>query len=110
MEIKIVEQNGTEYAGLRTTILEGTEISHESVYFANKDKFQEIYSKKTQGITGHVIGIPNDYWKQEGPDIGNEYFHLLFYNNLRGEIEFIVVKNAIIYITTNGQTIDKINC
>jgi len=110
MEIKIkkvYEKEGKH--SFKTSIFEGNNVTHERVYFEGKEDFINKYNDKSKGLTGCVVGVPEDYWfntKSEGKEEG--YFIFIQYVLNGGGIEFIVVMNRVIYITNKGQTIDII--
>jgi hypothetical protein len=105
MEIKIYQHSG------KTSIYEGNDFVYESFHYMNRDDFQKKYNECTKGVTlGRVVGIPKTFWENSDPDIEGGYFIFIIYENDKYGTSFIVVKDAIVYITNKGQTIDKIDC
>lgn len=113
MEIKIkkvYEKEGKH--SYNTSIFEGDNVTHERVYFESRKDFIEKYNMKTKGLTGCVVGVPDDYWfnteEKDKKEKDEGYFIFIQYVLNGGNVEFIVVMNRAIYITNRGQTIDVI--
>ena len=104
MEIKIIEKS----KGQKTSIFEGADIRHEHIVYNSGEDFIQKYNElgfSANELSGHVLGVPEEIWKK-GNKIGSGYFLLIYYRI--DELKFIVVKNATVFITNKGQTIDRI--
>jgi len=112
MEIKIICHSiDNQNKQSKTFIYEGSDISHQFVQYKGIADFQEVYNQNVQGKPGWVIGIPQSFWQNE--KIGSKedvegFFLLIYLNDDNGDFKFIVVKDATIFITSKGQTIDKV--
>ena len=105
MEIKIVcfedEKNGGVSA---THLFEGDRISHNKVHVTALNVKDWL-----KNSNGHFIGIPGVYLIQKEedalPDLSTLFISLY---DKKGDYDFILVKDAVIYITSDGHTIDRI--
>lgn len=106
MEIKIINTNSKQN---QTHLFEGSEIYHEHVLYDSVDKFIEEYNKYGgKDFDGSVIGVPDYYWKKDPPNEGGYFLYIQYRPTGESSLKFIVVKNATVYFTAGGQTIDKI--
>ena len=107
MEIKIKHRK-TEKEFYKNFLFEGDNIYHYFGEFRTKKEFIEKYNLEARNLNGHVIGVPEDIWK-EGEDNKGGTFLAIFYNKPNSdELKFIIVMNSRVYITNKGQTVDAI--
>jgi len=109
MEIKINCHLGEGKKEAKTSLFEGINITHQFINYENIADFQKQYYEVTKGNGGFVIGIPQSFWesKETKEDVA-VFFLLIHFNNEQGDFNFVVVKNATVFITSKGQTIDKV--
>jgi hypothetical protein len=105
MEIKVIHRK-SEKEFPKTFLFEGENIRHYFGEFKNKKEFVEKYNFERHTFSGHVIGVPEELWKEEGEERAGTYF-IVWYNipNI-DELRFVFVMNSRIYITNKGQTVD----
>lgn len=103
MEIKIMctlseskEMTGTTY------LFEGTDIRHEFHYYDNRERLIEFMDESNYT---ERIGIPSAYLIED-KEIPGYYLRLTF--NHKDQWTGLVIKYATVFITNNGQTVDKI--
>ena len=110
MEIKI-KQNTQQFenGGLKTHILEGSNISYEFVYYENRERFS-ILRKSLVFDYNFDIGIPFAWFNEEKEisEFDPGHFLLITYLNSEGLEASVVCKDCLVYITNKGQTIDFI--
>lgn len=109
MEIKInCHEFENEMDGGMTYLFEGNKIVHKFCGYNNLKEFRERWAQIVTGGAGSVIGIPNFFWDEKSKEESKGYLLLINYYDLDGEFNYIVLKNATVFITCKGQTVDKI--
>jgi len=111
MEIKInCNEPTSEFVGGSSHLFEGKNIVHRFVYFKNVGEFKDKYISCTQGKVGYVVGVPESFWndKKNNEEVSGYFLFLTFTEADTGDFNFIIIMNSTIFITSNGQTIDKI--
>lgn len=108
MEIKInCHAFENESDGSMTYLFEGDRIVHKFCGYDNLTDFRKRWNEIATGKNGQSLGIPLLFWDEKNED-ARGYLLLINYYDINNEFNYIIVKNATVFITCKGQTIDKI--
>lgn len=109
MEIKVV-YGSFPYKGKETTIVEGKNISHRQIFFESKNDFLFQFGNLPKSEESFILGVPEYFWTHENPEDNTirRSFVFITYTNNEGNFSTVIAMNCIVFITNNGQTIDKI--
>ena len=129
MTIKVIQhklnedERITQKGNPITHLFKGDTVKHQHISFEGEKEFiDEYYKRNYDGGLTYIIGLPEYYddilYKHESPDIKLEkpipqigrdmflcitfYYDEAFYT--------IICQNSTVYIMSEGQTIDKIEC
>lgn len=110
MEIKVCQQTSVIEGGWpKTHIFEGERITYGNIHYKDKANFNELVQSATIG-TVFDLGIPPDWYNsasEKKVELG--CFLLITFKGIEDQEYYsLIVKDAIVYITNKGQTIDKI--
>jgi hypothetical protein len=101
MEVKVISHESEQK---RVNIFEGEDIYYSNHKFSCKQDFIDQYNKLTDNLTGRVLGVPEDIWKNESAERTGFFTYLNYEKD--GNFMFAVIMNSKVFITNKGQTVD----
>ncbi|HEY0089690.1 MAG TPA: hypothetical protein VGB37_12660 [Candidatus Lokiarchaeia archaeon] len=109
MEIKVIsslnDQNIRSKLNCKVTIVEGFEITYSFIQFDSREDFNRKISRNKKR-KGKFIGILTNLACTSLPDVSGWYLYIEYVKD--DTSYYLIVQQSEVYITNNGQTIDKV--